>query len=224
MSIITISRGSYSRGVEIAKMVAEKTGYKCLARDVLIEASKEFNIPEVKLIGVFEDAPSFFERFTQEKKEYISYIQLALINHFKADNIVYHGFAGHVFVNDISHVLKVRIVADPEYRIKLVRERDQLDRVKAKEFLDKIDHSRRKWGQYLYGINIEEPSLYDIVINIGKLSLETAVNIICEMVDWERFQTTTESQKELENIAVTLEATINNTINKEQNTDYWRHF
>ena len=46
MSIITISRGSYSRGVEIAEIVAEKIGYQCLDRDILIEASKDFNIPK----------------------------------------------------------------------------------------------------------------------------------------------------------------------------------
>ena len=68
MSVITISRGSYSRGVEIAEMVSEKLGYRCLARDVLIEASKEFNIPEVKLTRALEDPPSFFERFTREKR------------------------------------------------------------------------------------------------------------------------------------------------------------
>jgi len=223
MSIITISRGSYSRGVEIAKMVAERLGYRCLTRDVLIEASKEFNIPEVKLIQALENAPSFFERFTQDKKKYISYIQVALINNFKADNIVYHGLAGHFFVKNISHVLKVRIVADTEYRIKLVMERDKITRDKAIDFLHTIDNARKKWGQHLYGINIEDPSLYDIVINIGKLSLEVAVNIICKTATWEEFQTTAESQKELENLALSLEAMATDEMDKARETDYWRH-
>ena len=146
MSIITISRGSYSRGVEIAEMVAEKLNYQCLARDVLIEASKEFNIPEVKLNQALEDPPSFFERFTNVKKKYIAYIQAALINSFRADNIVYHGLAGHFFVKEIPHVLKVRIIADLEYRIKFVMERDEISRDKAIDFLKKIDSSRREWG------------------------------------------------------------------------------
>ena len=77
MSVITISRGSYSRGVEIAEMVAERLGYRCLARDVLIEASKEFNIPEVKLTQALEDTPSFFERFTQEKKKRLAYTEVS---------------------------------------------------------------------------------------------------------------------------------------------------
>jgi len=207
MSIITISRGSYSRGVEIAELVAERLGYRCLARDILIEASKEFNIPEVKLIQALEDPLSFFERFTNEKKKYIAYIQTALINHFRADNIVYHGLAGHFFVKDIPHVLKVRIITDLEYRIKFVMERDKISRDTAIDFLKKIDSSRKKWGQHLYGLNLEDPTHYDIVINIEKLSLEVVVDIICTMITWKKFQTTPESQKKMDNLASSLKAT-----------------
>ena len=208
MSIITISRGSYSRGVEIAEMVAEKLGYQCLARDVLIEASKEFNIPEVKLIQALEDPPSFFERFTNEKKKYIAYIQTALINNLRADNIVYHGLAGHFFVKDIPHVLKVRIIADLEYRIKFVMERDKISRDKAIDFLKKIDSSRREWGQHLYGLNLEDPNHYDIVINTENLSLEVVGDIICEMVTSKQFQTTPESQQKMDNLASSLKAKV----------------
>lgn len=224
MSIITISRGSYSRGVEIAEMVAERTGYRSLSRDVLIDASKEFNIPEVKLTRALEDPPSFFERFSDERKEFISYIQAALINHFKDDNIVYHGLAGHFFVKDITHVLKVRIIADPEYRIRFVMARDQVTRDKSIDFLNKLDSSRRKWGQHFYGINIEDPSQYDIVINTEKLSLELTVDIICRMIAWKRFQTTSESQKEMENLALSLQTTATDTFERNQPGYYWRRY
>ena len=37
MAIITISRGSYSKGKEIAEKLAEELVYECLSRDVLLE-------------------------------------------------------------------------------------------------------------------------------------------------------------------------------------------
>jgi cytidylate kinase len=171
----------------------------------LIEASNEFDIPEVKLIQALEDPPSFFERFTKMKKIYIDYIQAALINNLKSDNIVYHGLAGHFFVKDIPHVLKVRIIADMEYRIKFVMERDKLTRNKAIEFLKKIDNSRREWGQHLYKLNIEDPIHYDIVINTEIMSSEVAANTICEMVTLEKFQTTPASQNKMDNLASSLQ-------------------
>ena len=41
MSIITVSRGSYSRGKEVAEKLAQVLGYECLSRDILLEASGE---------------------------------------------------------------------------------------------------------------------------------------------------------------------------------------
>ena len=50
MAIITISRGSFSKGKEVAEKVAAQLGYDCISREVLLDASDRFHIPEVKLI------------------------------------------------------------------------------------------------------------------------------------------------------------------------------
>ena len=47
MSIVTISRGSYSRGKQVAEKLAEALGYECISREIIIEASELFNIPEL---------------------------------------------------------------------------------------------------------------------------------------------------------------------------------
>ena len=117
MSIITISRGSYYRGREVAEKLAQKLGYECLSRDILLEASEEFNIPEIKLIRAIKDAPSILDRLTHQKEKYVAYIRSALLKHVQKDNVVYHGLFGHFFLQDIPHVLKVRIVADLEDRV-----------------------------------------------------------------------------------------------------------
>ena len=68
MSAITISRGSFSYGKTIAEKAANRLNYDCVAREVLIEASKEYNIPEIKLFSAVHSSPSFLERFTLEKE------------------------------------------------------------------------------------------------------------------------------------------------------------
>jgi hypothetical protein len=89
MAIITISRGSYFRGKEIAQKVAQKLGYACISRENLLKSSKEFNIPEIKLMYAFEDGPSILNRFTHGRERYIACIQAALLNNLKKDNVVY---------------------------------------------------------------------------------------------------------------------------------------
>ncbi len=195
MPIITISRGSYSWGKQVAEKVAEKLGYECIARDVLIEASKEFNVDEVKLVHAISDAPSFFERLSYGKQRYITYIQAALLAHLQKDNVVYHGLAGHFFVRDISHALKVRIIANMEDRIQLVMKRDGVSRKTAQRFINRIDKERRKWSQQLYGIDTSDVKLYDLVLHINNLTFEDVVNIICYTARLERLQATEESRQ-----------------------------
>ena len=62
MSIIMISRGAHHRGKEVAEKIALKLGYECLSRDILLEASRKYDVPEVKLKKSMERAPNFFEK------------------------------------------------------------------------------------------------------------------------------------------------------------------
>src|SRR4030066_398856 len=201
MGCITISRGSYSYGKEIAEKVAARLNYECVGRDALLEASETFNIPEIKLLEAIRDAPSILGRFAYGKERYISYIQAALLNKMQKDNIVYHGLAGHFFLKNISHVLKVRIIADFEDRIayKMTLE-GNLSRAETQRLIKKIDEERIKWSQYLYGIDSRDSSLYDLVVNIKTLTVEDAVDIICNTARLERFQTTPESQQAMNDL------------------------
>jgi len=201
MSIITISRGSYSKGKEIAEKVAQELGYDCIAREVLIEASEEFNVPELKLDRSMSDAPSILDRLSYGKERYIAFIQAAILKHFQRDNVVYHGLAGHFFVKDISHVLKVQIIADLEVRTKNVMDRDKLSREEALRFIENLDNQRRNWSKRLYGIDTWDASLYDLVIHIHN-TINDAVDIICKTSRSKDFQTTPESQKTMDDLAL----------------------
>lgn len=202
MPIITISRGSYSRGKEVAEKVAEKLGYECVAREVLIEASREFNVDEAKLVHAISDAPSFFGRFSYGKERYIAYIASALLAHLVKDNVVYHGLAGQFFVRDIAHALKVRIVADVEDRIQLVIRRDRVSSKAASRFIARIDKERKRWSHHLYGIDNTDPKLYDLVIQLGKIALDDAVEIISYTAGLDHLQATDESRRAIKDEAL----------------------
>ncbi|PIP35772.1 MAG: histidine kinase [Desulfobacterales bacterium CG07_land_8_20_14_0_80_52_14] len=202
MSVITISRASYSLGKEIAEKLAQRLGYTCIAREILLEASKEFNIPEAKLFRALSTQSSFLDRISSKKHRYIAYIQSSVLHALNCDNVVYHGFAGHFFVKDIPHVFKVRIIADPDERAKLVMARDGVSKDDALHFLTKLDEQRTKWSQFFYGINTSDPSLYDLVIHIKRISVDDAVEIISNSVRLERFQTTPDSKEQMNDLCL----------------------
>jgi len=202
MAIITISRGSYSQGKTVAEKVAEKLNYECISREILLEASEHFNIPEFKLIRALHDSPSIFDRFADGKARYVAYLREALLEHVQKDNVVYHGLAGHFFLRGIPHVLKVRITADLEERIKRESEKENISLEEARHILVKDDDERRKWSLFLYNIDTWDSRLYDLVLHIGQITVDDAVSIILHTVRLPCFKTTPEAQSTLDDYVV----------------------
>lgn len=202
MAIITLSRGSFSHGKEIAEQVAERLGYECISREILVEASRYFKVSEMRLTRTIHDAPSILERITRGKEKYLNYIQAALLEHVRRDNVVYHGHAGHLFLPQISHVLKVRIIADMVERIACLRKSESISEAEAKDYLVNKDMERARWTRYLYDKEITDPALYDIVININVLKIDNACDIICAIAESDRFKATPESTQAIHDLAI----------------------
>lgn len=198
MSVITISRGSYSRGKEVAEALARELGYECISRDILVEASDHFNIPEIKLVKALHDAPSVLERFNHGQERYISYFKSSFLSHIAKGNIVYHGLAGHFFLQNISHALKVRITAKMRDRVQEEMKRENCSEASARYNLKKDDEERRKWSLQLYGKDTWDSRLYDMVFCIDSLTVDDVVEILAKTVRKKQFQETQESMNELQ--------------------------
>jgi cytidylate kinase len=200
MSIVTISRGSYSHGKEVAEILAEKLGYTCVSREIILQASKQYNIPEKELDKAIHDAPSILDRLTYGKAMHITYLREALLYRFQQDKVVYHGLAGHFFVPGISHVLKVRIWADLEDRVAEKMQQEGITAEKARALLKQDDEERHRWSYHFYGIDTRDPSLYDLVVHIKTLTTEEAANVIQSALSQPSFQTTPESQEAMDTL------------------------
>ena len=206
MGIITISRGSYSRGKEIAEKLSKKLGYQCISREVLLKASRDFNVPEVKLLQAIQNAPSVLDRLKHGKKKYIAFIRKAFLERIQKDNVIYHGLAGQFFTREIPNILKVRITADLDFRIKVVMKRENVSEEKAHQLINKIDEERSKWSMFLYGIDAKDPELYDIILHIHNMSVDDAVEILFNFAKRPCFKTTTETHKKLEDMVLAAKA------------------
>ena len=192
-------------GTAVAEKVAETLGYECLSRAVLLETSKQFDISEEKLTKAIVDAPSILERLGHRKQAYVAFIQAALTRHVAKDNIVYHGRAGHVLLKNVSHVLKVRIVAEMELRESIVMEQEGLSREEANTWITKVDKGRLKWTKTLYDADPSDPSLYDLLVNIPRFSVEEAAALICQTAKLPQFAATTDSQRAMDDLALACE-------------------
>ncbi len=208
MTIVTISRGTYSRGKEVAQKLARALNYECLCREIIIEASKEFNIPEIKLVRAIHDAPSILDRFSYGKERYLAFFRAAFLKHLQRDNIIYHGLAGHAFLQTISHVIKIRIITDIERRIQEEMKREDISADHARYVLIKDDTERHKWSKAVFDLDISDPKFYDMILYLDTINVDEAVSIILHLIQLPCFQTTPKSRQHLDDLSLSAQVEV----------------
>jgi len=203
MSIITISHAAYSGGGMIANLVATQLNYRSIDREVLIEASKRYGIPEAKYAEVLEAEGHWWERWHESLRLYRITLQAAMCEMAQGGNLVYYGRAGQQLLPNIRHVLKVLVVAPMDFRISQARAQKGMDSEHARQFLRELDrvHSRR--FRALFNEDWQDPVGYDLVINSSRWTAKSAVSLIAEAVGCEEFKPNDAALKALQDLTTT---------------------
>jgi cytidylate kinase len=223
--IITISTDRYTKGAEIAEKIAQRMGYECVSREVILSAAKEYGVPEMKLLKAINDTPTILGMFSRERQRYMAYIKAVVADYMLKHDIVYHGLVGHPIVRGVSHVLKVRIIANLEDRIRIEMDRDNITEEKARKVIATLDDQQKKWGKSIYGIDVTNPIFYDLIINVGHIWMddtEDAVETVVDTAGHKKFHPNTYSTNCLKNIALSCRvkaALIDKDINVEVKSD-----
>lgn len=203
MSIITVSHSAYGGGRELAEKVAAILDHRCVSREVLLEASQRYGIPEAKFSQVLETEPHWWERWLESLRLYRITLQAAMCEIAQEGGLVYHGRGGQELFPGVRHVLKVFLFAPMEYRIEQVKARRGLDEEAARQFLREVDRIRTRRLRAIFGIDWRDPSRYDLVLNISRMSLDTAAHLIVEAVQREEYQPNAESEQALQDLTIT---------------------
>jgi len=203
MSVITISRGSFSGGKTLAECLSKRLGYRCIDRDVIVERAAASGVTQEELLNALLKPPSFLERFQHKRYVYLTLIQAALAEEVKTGRVVYHGNAGHLLLRGAGPVLRVRIIAPVEFRVAMIHDRSKLDRGEALAYIQRVDQERRRWTQFLYGVNWEDPALYDVVLNLEHIGIEEACEMLAAVVRRQKcFEFTSDCQAAMADLAL----------------------
>lgn len=159
MAIITVSRGRFSGGRAIAECLGRKLGYRCIDRAMLVQRAATRRVSEYDLLAALESPPAFPGRFNHTRYIYLALIQAGLTGDVRTGRAIYHGLAGHLLLKGAPGLLRLRIIAPMDYRIRMARDRLRPGRSEVIAHIEAMDRDRRRWTQFLYGVDWGEPSL-----------------------------------------------------------------
>jgi len=192
MAVISICRGTKSGGEEMARCLGEQLGYPVVAREVVSEAASDLGVSEEALSRGMERTPRLWNRQSSERRLYIAAVQAALAEHVAGGDLIYHGRAGQLLLAGLPGVLKLRLIAPISTRVRTLVESDGMDSTSAEQYIRYVDGVRARWVRMMYGEDVENPVLYNMVINLKTLSVSAACAIVTKAAEQPDFAVTDE--------------------------------
>jgi CheY-like chemotaxis protein len=182
MTTITVFNGSYCNESQVIKEIMIHTGY-ALVDDpaVTAEAARLSGMPVEKVERAFSAKTSVFNKFTHERERSIAHMKLALAQRMNQDRLLIWGMASHLIPSNVSHVLRVCLIADTRWRAAAAAETNSVTANEAQHVIRRQDEERAAWVQTLTGE--KDPwsaSLYDMVMPVDKQEPARIAGLIAE--------------------------------------------
>jgi cytidylate kinase len=205
MAIVTISRAAFSGVEELAKLLAEEMGYRISSREELLaKAAEDFGALKSELESALIHRPGLLEGRGLKKLKIVNCARATMAAIVCDDDIVYHGEAGHLLLGPVPHHLRVRAVASMEARVTCAMPLTGLPRDKAEQYVKDMDEKRNHWVQWVHGVDMNDPRSFDLMVNLERVPLHSAVGLIADAARKD-FATTPESQQAMVDFALASE-------------------
>jgi len=201
MAIIVVSHQMGAGGPEVGRAVAQRLGYRYVDQELLLDAVRRYGLAEEKLSHLDESKPTLFERFDTETRHHITVLQTTLLELAELDNAVFMRGGGQWLLRGAAHVLRIRLIAPFEHRVKQWIKRvaemtgETPNQRAAADFVRRDDSEKSGRMRYLYEVDIADPMLYELIVNTEKLKYEAVVEMVEGLVRRPEMQTTETGRK-----------------------------
>jgi cytidylate kinase len=214
MAVIAISQQIGSRGIELGELTARELGYRFQSGEQLIaETAKRFNVSAEQMKWFDVHAPHFWERKTDTGR-FAAYYRAVFLQEAAQDRIVVAGRGSSHFLPEGGCGIRVRTMAPVADRIKQVAKEEKLAPAAADKRVRDFDTEVKARIQTLFGQDIEDPAIYDLVINTSRLPLASQAITLAALathIDSESSPARTKCMRDASNAALVAHPKIGDT-------------
>jgi cytidylate kinase len=200
MAVITISKEFGTEGEKVASLVAEKLGYEYIGKKLVADIAKELHISKSEAAAFHKASQSrilrFVDRYTcsivqkvvdrehgcLDDKNYYEVTKKLVENVYEAGNVIILGWGGQCLLKEKPDTLHVRLIKDNELKIEKLMQAENLSHKAAKAFIDREEGDLKAYIKQYFNEDWNAAHLYDLIIDMGKISVEKAVDMICDNV------------------------------------------
>jgi len=204
MPLIAMTREMGSLGKDVAAGIAARTQRKVVYHEIIEPIANKMRLRKSHVERFLDGKSGLWERLTTDKTS-LSIFTADETFRFLRDGAtgVIRGWGAVHLLKDVPHVIRVRICAPMETRVKRMMERLATDNRDAVENeIEMSEEAHTAITRRHFGVNWRDAEHYDLVLCTERLSIEECVDEIECMMKKRRFQETPESVRQVENMAI----------------------
>lgn len=184
--ILTIGRQLGAGGVEVGKLIAERTGMKFFDKEMIAQASEQWGLSVECFEGADEKIKRGFgfaglgtlggDELFRMQSETIR----RLADEHTSDGAIFVGRCANYVLRERDDVRSVFLTASHEDRVKRVVERFGCSEDDACEMMKKVNRQRETYYDYYASKTWGKASTYHLCINTSVFGMEQTVNMIIQ--------------------------------------------
>jgi cytidylate kinase len=201
MAVITISRQFGAGGKTLGKRVAETLGYTFADEDIIQMIAEKAKVSPGWVESVEKEAGGRLSRIVNrmvskplvdkvlkdergyiDEQIYIDYLVILINQMAEEDDVVFLDRGSQYILNDLPEAYHVLMINTLENRIKFMMDHYDMSAKRAAQVVKNEERRRinlyRKIGKQDY----DQPELYHLVINMARIDLDGAADLILRLV------------------------------------------
>ena len=201
MAVITISRQFGAGGITLGKLVAQKFGYTFAHSEIIKMIAEMANVSTNFVETVEKEAGGKFSRIINrlvskplvdrvlkdergyiDEEIYLDYLVLIIAQLADDGNVVILGRGSQYILGDHPDAYHILLIDTFENRVKFMQEHYNLSYSRAAQVVRNEDKRRVNLYRKLGKSDYDNPDLYHLVLNMSRINLEKALELICSLL------------------------------------------
>lgn len=196
IAVVTISRLYGAGGLRVTEGIGDRLGFRVVDRELVEEAARRLGVDPQLAEGMDERAPALLEQaglalaVTQpgaeppplEDRALTEAVERVMRSLAAAGGYVILGRGGQAALRDRADACHLQLVAELEDRARWVAEWQGISVEQARDRCLRGDARRAAYVRRFYDVDINDPRLYDAVLNTSRLGIDGAIEVALAVI------------------------------------------
>jgi cytidylate kinase len=217
MTVIAMTQEMATLGTDVAQGIAKVLGLKIVQHEVGDSIAERMQVKRSLIRRVREGQAGWLEKRGVDPDVFAVYAAEEVLSLAQEGNIVIRGWGATCILSGVSHIPCVRVCAPLEQRVRWLMERlDSDDADMVREEIERSDVAHAARIQQNFGVTLGDPLRYDLVLNTGRVSVDSCVEQVITLSRRPEFQPTPASAAQLASLA--MQARIRSALKANEDT------